>query len=99
MNRCEALRTVSGTNWRLINVSCYITAHRRLGWVTYEREALGPGQALPTSALSLPVPLSLERRLAGGQSRGCGDKDSDLGSATSCLLISGDSGDQSQPPL
>lgn len=38
--------SVSGTNRRLINVSCYTTAHWRLGWVTHERP-FDPEQALP----------------------------------------------------
>lgn len=52
--------------------------------MTHERP-FDPEQTVPTSALSLPIPLSLERWLVGGKSSGCRDKDSDLGSATSCL--------------
>lgn len=47
--------SVSGTNRRLINVSCYTTAHWRLGWVTHERpfdleQALPHLHSVPSSA-------------------------------------------------
>lgn len=54
MNRCEVLRTVPGTGWKLINISCYCTAHGRLGWVAYQSRA----DSVPTSALSLHIPLA-----------------------------------------
>lgn len=64
MNRCEVLRIVSDTNRGLINVSCYIAAHWRPGWVTHERP-FDPEQTVP-HLRSVPSYTLVSGEMAGG---------------------------------
>ena len=57
MSRCEVLRTVPGSSWRLIDIRYYFSAHGRLGWGAHQSRA----DSVPTSALSLHITLAVWR--------------------------------------